>query len=93
MALAVACGWGLSLSAQQAPLRKIGELELAIRGLTATVEPRLTVPKNIPSGVRVDLRAGAAAVAGADATRLLGGPFRAERRAVGPRPARDAPSA
>lgn len=63
VALAVACGWGLSLSAQQAPLRKIGELELAIRGLTATTESRLTVPKNVPSGVRVAVNAGAAAVA------------------------------
>jgi hypothetical protein len=40
LALAVACAGGLPLSAQQGTsLRKIGELELAIRGLTATVEP------------------------------------------------------
>jgi hypothetical protein len=85
LAAAVACAWDLPLSAQQGtPLRKIGELELAIRGLTAAVEPRLTVPKHVPSGVRVDVRAGAATLAAADAARMLGGAFRLEGELAGP---------
>ena len=85
LAIAIACAWGLPLSAQQGtPLRKIGELELAIRGLTATVEPRLTVPKNIASGVRIDVRAGAATATAADAVRLLGGEFRLKGELSGP---------
>jgi hypothetical protein len=85
LALVVACGWGLSLSAQQSvPLRKIGELELAIRGLSATTESRLTVPKNVASGIRVAVRAGGLDVSTADATRLLGGPFTLKGELSGP---------
>ena len=43
----------------QAPFRKIGEMELAVRGISATLEPAApVVPRNIPSGVRVVVRAG-----------------------------------
>jgi hypothetical protein len=85
LALLVVCGWGLTLSGQQgAPFRKIGELELAIRGLSATTESRLNVPKNVPCGVRIVVNAGAAAVTAADAVRLLGGAFRIEAELSGP---------
>ena len=85
LTLLVACGWGLNLSAQHSvPLRKIGELELAIRGLSATTESRLTVPKNVASGIRVAVRAGANEVSAADATRLLGGPFTLKGELSGP---------
>ena len=56
-----------SVSAQ-APLRKIGELELAIRGLSATVEPETpVVPRNVASAVRVVVRAGALELTAAEA--------------------------
>jgi hypothetical protein len=85
VAVAVTCGWGLTLSAQQGPpLRKIGELELAIRGLTASVEARLTVPKNVASGVRVEVYAGATVLTLADAVRMLGGGVRLEGELSGP---------
>src|SRR6185503_3952716 len=43
----------------QAPLRKIGEMEVSLVGLRATVDPpNPTVPKNTASGVRVVVTAG-----------------------------------
>jgi hypothetical protein len=57
----------------QAPLRKIGELELSVLGLTATPSPlNATVPKNTPSGIRVVVTGGAGPVSTADLTRFLG---------------------
>ena len=43
----------------QAPLRKIGELELSVLGLSAAPSPlNATVPKNTASGIRVVVTAG-----------------------------------
>jgi hypothetical protein len=43
----------------QSPFRKIGEMEVAVRGISAVLEPAApVVPRNIPSGVRVVVRAG-----------------------------------
>ena len=50
----------LSASAwAQGPSRKIGELELQLLGIQATVDPaNPTVPKNVASGVRIVVTAG-----------------------------------
>jgi hypothetical protein len=71
-------------SAQFKP-RKLGELELLLSGLSATVDPiQVTVPKNTASGVRVSIRGGAGDVAIAEAERLLGGAFVVEGDLAGP---------
>jgi len=49
-----------AIARAQAPLRKIGELELSVLGLTATPSPlNATVPKNTASGIRVVVNGGA----------------------------------
>ena len=71
-------------SAQFKP-RKLGELELVLSGLSATVDPvKVTVPKNTASGVRISIRGGAGEVTIAEAERLLGGPFTIEGDLAGP---------
>lgn len=72
------------LQAQQTPLRKIGELDLAIRGLIATTDATQTLPKSTASGVRVTIRAGAQELTLADAARFLGGPFAVAGELSGP---------
>jgi hypothetical protein len=84
LALLVALGASLRVDAQQAPLRKIGELDLAIRGLSATTDASQTLPKNVASAVRVTLRASAQELTGADAERFLGGSFTIAGELSGP---------
>jgi hypothetical protein len=73
-----------SVSAQFKP-RKLGELELVLSGISATVDPvKVTVPKNTASGVRVSIRGGAGDVTVAEAERFLGGPFSIEGDLAGP---------
>jgi hypothetical protein len=58
---------------QVAPYRKIGEMELKLLGLSATVDPvRPVVPKNVPSAVRIVVRAGSAELPLSEALRFLG---------------------
>lgn len=72
-------------SAQNLRPRKLGELELLLSGLTATVDPvRVTVPKNTASGVRIFIRSGSTDVTLAEAERLLGGAFVVEGDLAGP---------
>jgi hypothetical protein len=69
----------------QAPLRKIGEMDLSIVGVSAIVDPpRLTVPKNIPTGLPITVRAGTNPVAPGLLTQLLGGPYNVEGELSGP---------
>jgi protocatechuate 3,4-dioxygenase beta subunit len=76
---------GPSLHAQQAPLRKIGELDLAIRGLVATTEATQTLPKATASGVRVSIRAGGQDLTTtAEVQRFIGGPFAVAGELSGP---------
>ena len=59
--------------AQTTVYRKIGEMELRLLGVSATVDPlHPVVPKNIPSAVRIVVRAGATELPLADALRFLG---------------------
>ena len=54
-------------------LRKLGDMQLRLVGLSATVDPlNPTIPKNIASGVRVVIAGGGQVVTPADAVRLLG---------------------
>lgn len=70
--------------ASSQPLRKIGELRLALVGLTATVDPgRPSVPKNIASGVRIRVQGGGQVLAPATVAQLLGA-FRVEGDLAGP---------
>ena len=69
----------------QAPLRKIGELELSVLGLTAAPDPlTATVPKNIASGIRVLVKGGAGPIAPADLTRFLGADVQVQAELSGP---------
>jgi hypothetical protein len=69
----------------QAPLRKIGELELSLLGLTASPSPlNATVPKNTASGIRVIVTAGASPVSTADLTRFLGVDVQVQAELSGP---------
>ena len=59
--------------AQTTVYRKIGEMELRLLGVSATVDPlHPVVPKNIPSAVRIVVRAGGAELPLVDALRFLG---------------------
>ncbi|HYE85450.1 MAG TPA: hypothetical protein VEA16_03775, partial [Vicinamibacterales bacterium] len=78
----------LVLSAAAAPsaqqLRKLGEMELSLVGLTATVEQaRPAIPKNVASGVKILIRGGGSTLAPGAAARLLG-PFDVEAEISGP---------
>jgi len=68
--LTVLCAW----AADAAVARRIGRLELDVLGVAATLDPlNPVVPKNIASGVRVEVRAGGALLSAADVARFLGG--------------------
>ncbi len=78
----------LILGALAAPeaqsLRKIGEMELALVGLSATVDgARPAIPKNVASGLRILIRAGGTPVTPGAVARLLGA-FRVEGELSGP---------
>jgi hypothetical protein len=58
LAAVLAC-LSAAVAEAQAPLRKIGEMELSLLGVSATVDPLApVVPKNIASAVRIVVRAG-----------------------------------
>jgi len=58
----------------QVSLRKIGEIETQIQGLSAAVQPaNPTIPKNTPAGVRIVVSTASGQVSSADVASLLGG--------------------
>lgn len=64
-----------------APFRKIGEMELRLAGISATVDPvNPVIPKNLVSGVRIVVTAGGAPLSAAQLQDFLGSAF--EIRAV-----------
>jgi Carboxypeptidase regulatory-like domain len=59
--------------AQPIAYRKIGEMELKLLGVNATVDPlHPVIPKNIPAAVRIVVKAGGAELPLADTIRFLG---------------------
>lgn len=72
-------------AAAQTPFRKIGELDLFLRGLTAGVTPlQVTVPKNVASGVRLVVASGGNELSAQQIEQALGGAFRIEGDLSGP---------
>ena len=72
-------------AAAQAPLRKIGEMELQLAGLAAVLDPvNPVVPKNTPAGVQVIVRAGGRQLTAAEVETLVGGSFFIEAEISGP---------
>lgn len=68
----------------RAELRKIGEMELALVGLSATVDgARPAIPKNVASGVRIIVTAGGTPLSPGAVARLMG-PFSVEAELSGP---------
>ncbi|HWW94622.1 MAG TPA: hypothetical protein VN375_14735, partial [Vicinamibacteria bacterium] len=69
----------------QAPLRKIGEADLSILGVSATVDPlNPSVPKNVASAVRLVVTAGGTPLTSADVPRFLGTGFQVAAELSGP---------
>ena len=69
----------------QAPFRKIGELELSLLGIGASIQPESPViPKNIPSGVRIVVRSGGVELPASAVEQLLNGPFQVHGELSGP---------
>jgi hypothetical protein len=69
----------------QAPFRKIGELELSLLGISASIQPESPIiPKNIPSGVRIVVRSGGVELPASAVERLLNGPFQVHAELSGP---------
>src|SRR5206468_10649853 len=77
---------GMAATARaQAPVRKIGELELSVLGLTAAPDPlTATVPKNTASGIRVLVKGGAGPITPADLTSYLGADVQVQAEISGP---------
>ncbi len=72
-------------AAAQAPLRKIGEMELQLAGLGAVLDPvNPVVPKNTPAGVQVIVRAGGRQLTASEVETLVGGAFIIEAELNGP---------
>ena len=64
---------GAASATAQAPLRKIGEMEVALVGLRATVDPAApVVPKHTASGVRIVVQAGARELSAGEVARFFG---------------------
>src|SRR6187402_1745039 len=62
-----------TITTQAQQLRKIGEMELALVGLSATVDgARPAIPKNVASGVKILIRGGGSTLTPAGAANLLG---------------------
>ncbi len=69
----------------QAPLRKMGELDIPLLGISATVDPlNPVVPKNTASAVRIVVRAGGQELTALDVARFVGGPFSVQGELSGP---------
>lgn len=76
---------GAQPASGQAPVRKIGEMELSLLGVSASVDPpRPVVPKNVESGVRIVVRAGGQELPLADVARFLGAGFEVAGELSGP---------
>jgi hypothetical protein len=68
-----------------AAVRKIGEMDLYLRGITAAVDPLApVVPKNTPTGVRIVVRSGDSVLSVDEVSRFAGGAFRIEGDLAGP---------
>ena len=81
----LALSWLLSAQPAQAQFRKIGEMELRLSGLSATVEnAEPVVPKNTPGGIRILVRAGGVDLSIADLSRFLGQDFSVQGELSGP---------
>src|SRR5512138_3516412 len=88
--------WGASLAlagglvvstgaASAAPRYRIGELELAVLGVSATVDPlEPVVPKNTAAAVRIVVKSGDSELSAADVARFVGGDFEVQGELSGP---------
>ncbi len=66
-------------------MRSLGEIEVALYGLSAGVEPASPiVPKQTAAGVRVVVNAGGRSLSASEVARLLGGPFQVRAELSGP---------
>ncbi|HEY6308047.1 MAG TPA: carboxypeptidase regulatory-like domain-containing protein [Candidatus Angelobacter sp.] len=69
----------------QAPLRKIGELDLQIQGISATVQPaNPTIPKNTPAGVQIVVTTASGTLSSAAVAQFLGGTITVTGELSGP---------
>gem|GEM_PF-1427618 len=69
----------------QTSLRKIGELELQVQGISATVQPaNPTIPKNTAAGVRIVVTSPSGTLSSADVAKFLGGSFEVHGELSGP---------
>ncbi len=76
--------WALPAHAEPT-LRKIGEMELSLLGLSAGVDPEApVVPKNVASAVRVVVRAGARELSASEVADFLGAGFEVRAELSGP---------
>ncbi len=72
-------------SVSAAQLRSLGEIEVALYGLTAGVDPaNPIVPKQTASGVRIVVKAGGKVLSASQVAQLLGGPFQVQAELSGP---------
>lgn len=76
---------GSATNATAQGLDKIGELELTLNGLVATVSPtNPVIPKNTGGGVRVVINAGSGPLSASQAATYFGGAVRAQAELSGP---------
>ena len=69
----------------QTSLRKIGELELQVQGISATVQPaNPTIPKNTPAGVRIVVSTPSGTLTSDDVAKFVGGSFEVHGELSGP---------
>ena len=69
----------------QTSLRKIGELELQVQGISATVQPaNPTIPKNTAAGVRIVVNTPSGTLTSDDVAKFLGGSFEVHSELSGP---------
>jgi hypothetical protein len=72
-------------SSSPAALRKIGELELQVQGISATVQPaNPTIPKNTAAGVKIVVSTPSGTLTSADVAKFLGGSFEVHGELSGP---------
>ena len=84
-ATGLALGWLVWAPPAEAQFRKIGEMELRLSGLSATVEnAEPVVPKNTPGGIRILVRTGGVDLSIADLSRFLGHDFSVQGELSGP---------
>jgi len=81
----VVLGLFANVAFSQTSLRKIGELELGVQGISATVQPvNPTIPKNTAAGVRIVVNTPSGALSSADVAKFLGGNFEVHGELSGP---------